>query len=212
MLQTFHGDNVGATLPSSWEHRDSLTCSVSTWPHSPGNSFSVCLKLSLTNATKSYKILVWLSWGTAHIFLLPCDGKMYLLIMFPGYCSLMEHSGQCLAQHQPSQISWWVGFFPHCSPAWSAKTSFFKAHLHTLALRKGRAGQELLMYFLICITFFVSHKQRISVACIKLTRKADKKSSCASTNWVSDRARSKTEIFHLLLLSLYHASNYPLFV
>lgn len=93
---------------------------------------------------------------------------------------------------------------------WSARTSFFKVHLHMLALRKGRAG--ITNVLLICITFFVSHKQRVSVACLELTRKADKKSSCSSTNWVSDWARSKTEIFHLLLLSLYHASNYPLFI
>lgn len=56
MLQTFRGDNVSATLPSSWGPQAAwLALLIPDILHSPGNSFSVCLKLNLTDATKSYK-------------------------------------------------------------------------------------------------------------------------------------------------------------
>lgn len=56
MLQTFRGDNVSATLPSSWGPQAAwLALLIPDILHSPGNSFSVCLKLNPTDATKSYK-------------------------------------------------------------------------------------------------------------------------------------------------------------
>lgn len=117
MLQTLHGDNVSAILPSSWgtQGQPALLCLL--MPdilHSPGNSLSVCLKLNLTDATKSYKIFGATVLRDYTHFPPPCGGKIYLLLMLPGYCSQMECSAQCLAQHQPSPMTWWVSFFPHC--------------------------------------------------------------------------------------------------
>lgn len=217
MLQTLCGDHVSATLPSSWGPQAAwLALLIPDTLHSPGNSFSVCLKLNLTDATKSYKNFgvsvlrdythfppsKWwqnVSPDNAPRLLQP-DGAFSILpspaSAFPNYVTGRLHSPllQSNAALLPGQ----------------QEPAFLRYTYTRLALRKGREG--ITNVLLICITFFVSHKQWIGLVCIKLTRKADKKSSCTSTNWVSDRARSKTEIFHLLLLSLYHAGNYPLFI
>lgn len=215
MLQAFHRDNVSATLPSSWGTQgqpDSLWWYLTYY--TPLETHSVFVwNLTWLMQQRAIKVLVWLTWGTVHSF----SSFMWWQNVSPANVPrLLQPDGafNIVPSPAPAFPNYVMGrlLSPQCySAAWSARTSFFKVHLHTLVLRKGRAG--ITNVLLICITFFfVSHKQRVSVACRKLTRKADKKSSCTSTNWVSDWARSKTEIFHLLLLSLYHASNYPLFI
>lgn len=159
MLQTFHGDNVSATLPSSWGTQgqaDSL-CWYLTY-YTPLEIHSVFVwNLTWLMQQRAIKILVWLSWGTTLIFLLHVMAKCISC-----WCSQaiaakwrIQHSAQpstSLPKLRDGSAAFPTATEQCCPAAWSARTSFFKVHLHTLALRKGRAG--IANVLLICITFF----------------------------------------------------------
>lgn len=119
-----------------------LSLSIPDVLHSPRNTFSLCLKLNLADATRSYKNIGMniLRDYTGRCFSpLPCVGKVYLL----WYRSQMEYSTFCLPgiglpKFPDRSASFHSTAEQSCFPAWSARSVFLEAHLHVLALMKGR--------------------------------------------------------------------------
>lgn len=130
--------------------------------HSPRNSFSVCLKLNLTDATKSYKnfdVTVLRDYTHSppstwwqNVFSSPSTWWQISWQCSQAIAARwsIEHSAQpstSLPKLRDGSASFPTAAEQCCSPAWSARTSFVEVHLHTLALRKGRAGITNVLWF-----------------------------------------------------------------